>query len=108
VRYCFPATRGETMRGVPTGYAAPPLQALICVRRRRDCRFVDLLPTDPFSALPTAGYPLCVATAEPTALPSGVTVRVIQAPVFVGTKLDSGPSTSGPHGLKSAELQKFS
>lgn len=25
VRYCFPATRGEMTRGLPTGYAAPPL-----------------------------------------------------------------------------------
>ena len=29
VRYCFPATRGEMTRGVPTSYAAPPMQALI-------------------------------------------------------------------------------
>lgn len=29
VRYCFPATRGEMTRGLPTGYAAPPLLAQI-------------------------------------------------------------------------------
>lgn len=28
-RYCFPATRGPQTRGVPTGYAAPPLKELI-------------------------------------------------------------------------------
>jgi hypothetical protein len=28
-RYCFPATRGGMTRGVPTAYAAPPLQGLI-------------------------------------------------------------------------------
>jgi hypothetical protein len=28
-RYSFPATRGPQTRGVPTGYAAPPLKALI-------------------------------------------------------------------------------
>ena len=28
-RYCFPATRGPLTRGVPTGYAAAPLKALI-------------------------------------------------------------------------------
>jgi hypothetical protein len=28
-RYCFPATRGGMTRGVPTGYAAPPLKDLI-------------------------------------------------------------------------------
>jgi len=28
-RYCFPATRGPQTRGVPTGYAAAPLNALI-------------------------------------------------------------------------------
>ena len=29
VRYCFPATRGEMTRGLPTGYAASPLLAQI-------------------------------------------------------------------------------
>jgi len=28
-RYCFPATRGGSTRGMPTGYAAAPLNALI-------------------------------------------------------------------------------
>jgi hypothetical protein len=28
-RYCFPATRGGMSRGMPTGYAAPPLKRLI-------------------------------------------------------------------------------
>ena len=28
-RYCFPTTRGPQTRGVPTGYAAPPLSELI-------------------------------------------------------------------------------
>ena len=28
-RYCFPATRGGTMRGMPTAYAAPPLNVQI-------------------------------------------------------------------------------
>ena len=28
-RYCFPATRGGISRGMPTGYAAPPLKSLI-------------------------------------------------------------------------------
>ena len=28
-RYCFPATRGSLTRGMPTGYAAPPLNASI-------------------------------------------------------------------------------
>lgn len=29
LRYCFPATRGGMTRGMPTGYAAPPLLAQI-------------------------------------------------------------------------------
>ncbi len=28
-RYCFPATRGGSTRGMPTGYAAPPLNGLV-------------------------------------------------------------------------------
>lgn len=29
LRYCFPATRGELTRGVPTSYAAAPMKSLI-------------------------------------------------------------------------------
>ena len=33
VRYAYPPERGELARGMPTGYAAPPLNAVIGARR---------------------------------------------------------------------------
>ncbi|MGH6627902.1 MAG: hypothetical protein ACRECD_15410 [Burkholderiaceae bacterium] len=63
VRYCFPATRGEMTRGVPTSYAAPPLQALIVQPNEpapvwphkagtmRGAAFYPLYPTVPEAAL---------------------------------------------------------
>lgn len=51
---------------------------------------VDVMPTnEEILGFANRWYPLCVTTAEPLALPSGVSIRVIQAPVFVGTKLEA-------------------
>ena len=63
LRYCFPATRGEMTRGVPTSYAAPPLLALIVQPNEappvwpykggtvRGATFYPLYPTVPGAAL---------------------------------------------------------
>ena len=63
LRYCFPATRGEMTRGVPTGYAAPPLLAKIVQPDEappvwphkagavRGSAFYPLYPTVPEAAL---------------------------------------------------------
>lgn len=63
VRYCFPATRGEMTRGVPTSYAAPPMKALIVQPNEpipvwphklgtvRGAAFYPLYPTVPEAAL---------------------------------------------------------
>lgn len=63
VRYCFPATRGELTRGVPTGHAAPPLLAKIAQPNEpppvwphpegtvRGMTFHPLYPTVPIAAL---------------------------------------------------------
>ena len=62
-RYCFPATRGSSTRGVPTGYAAAPLKALIVAPNEpppvwphktgavRGEAFYPLYPTVPEAAL---------------------------------------------------------
>lgn len=51
---------------------------------------VDVMPTqEEILGFANCWYPLCVATAEPVELPSGVGIRVILAPVFVGTKLEA-------------------
>ena len=63
VRYCFPATRGGMTRGVPTGYAAAPLKALVVQPNEpapgwphkagpvRGAAFYPLYPTVPDAAL---------------------------------------------------------
>ncbi|MGB4117979.1 MAG: hypothetical protein WBK51_15670 [Polaromonas sp.] len=63
LRYCFPATRGEVTRGVPTSYAAPPMLALIVqpgemppvwpykAGTARGTAFYPLYPTVPEAAL---------------------------------------------------------
>lgn len=63
LRYCFPATRGEMTRGVPTSYAAPPMRALIvqpmdappvwphAAGTQRGVAFYPLYPTVPQAAL---------------------------------------------------------
>jgi hypothetical protein len=63
VRYCFPVTRGEMTRGVPTSYAAPPLLAQIVQPAEappvwphkagtvRGAAFYPLYPTVPEAAL---------------------------------------------------------
>lgn len=63
LRYCFPATRGETTRGVPTSYAAAPMRALIVQPNEpppvwphklgtvRGAAFYPLYPTVPEAAL---------------------------------------------------------
>ena len=51
---------------------------------------VDVMPTlEELLGFANRWYPLCVSTAEPQELPSGVVIRVIQAPVFIGTKLEA-------------------
>ena len=51
---------------------------------------VDVMPTlEGILGFSNRWYPLCVSTAQPLALPSGVEIRVIQAPVFIATKLEA-------------------
>jgi hypothetical protein len=72
-RYCFPVSRGELTRGVPTSYAAPPLKDRIVQPSEpppvwpdkhgtvRGMTFVPLYPTVPEAALKnTALYELLV------------------------------------------------
>lgn len=63
VRYCFPATRGEMTRGVPTSYAATPMLTLIVQPKEvppvwpykagtvRGAAFYPLYPTVPEAAM---------------------------------------------------------
>lgn len=75
VRYCFPAIRGEMTRGLPTGYAAPPLEGKIVAGNEpapvwpdkngpvRGMTFQPLYPTVPQAARKNAQlYELLVLT----------------------------------------------
>ena len=55
-------------------------------------------------------YPLAITTAQPVTLPSGQTIKLIAAPVFIATKLeafkDRGKDASGqPDLLGSHDLE---
>lgn len=51
---------------------------------------VDVMPTlEKILGFANRWYPLCVSSAMSLALPSGICIRVIQAPVFIGTKLEA-------------------
>jgi predicted nucleotidyltransferase len=60
------------------------------------CRWVaagvtlDLMPSEPgVLSFHNRWYPLAVSTAEPKQLPSGRTIKLISAPVFIATKLEA-------------------
>ena len=60
LRYCFPATRGEITRGIPTSYAAAPLNTLIV-------QSSDPAPVWPYKAGTARGaalYPLYPTVPE--------------------------------------------
>ena len=81
------------------------------------CRWVfkdvtlDLMPTvKDILGFANRWYPLALETAEPVVLPSGTTIRLIAAPVFIGTKLeafkDRGKDANGkPDYLGSHDLE---
>lgn len=72
---------------------------------------VDVMPTvKEILGFANRWYPLAIATAQRVALPSGTSIRLISAPVFVGTKLeafnDRGRDASGqPDYLGSHDLE---
>lgn len=66
---------------------------------------VDVMPTlEEILGFANRWYPLCVSTAEPLELPSGVAIRVIQAPVFISTKLEAFHGRGGGDYLFSHDL----
>ena len=51
---------------------------------------VDVMPTlEEVLGFSNRWYPLALETAQRTALPSGTTIRLITAPVFIGTKFEA-------------------
>lgn len=65
------------------------LDAPIC-RWRVGTVTVDVMPTlEDILGFSNRWYPLALETAEEIALPSGMPIRLVTAPVFVGTKLEA-------------------
>lgn len=63
--------------------------APIC-RWRIGAVIVDVMPTLPqILGFANRWYPLALATAQPMALPSATEIRVVCAPLFLGTKLEA-------------------
>lgn len=81
------------------------------------CRWVyksvtlDVMPTvKDILGFANRWYPLAIATAQPVTLPSGQTIKLIAAPVFIATKLeafkDRGKDASGhPDYLGSHDME---
>ncbi len=66
---------------------------------------VDVMPTlEDILGFANRWYPLCLQTAQMFRLPSGAEIRVIQAPVFIGTKLEAFYGRGGGDYLFSHDL----
>lgn len=74
-------------------------------RWRVDTVSVDLMPAnEEILGFANPWYPLAIATAWEAQLPSGNAIRVIQAPVFVATKLEAFRGRGGGDYLFSHDL----
>jgi len=66
---------------------------------------VDLMPSGTILGFHNRWYPLALATAEQVTLEDGLTIRLIAAPVFVGTKLEAFKGRGNNDFLLSHDLE---
>jgi hypothetical protein len=60
-----------------------------------DDLILDLMPTQgEILGFSNRWYPLALDTAQQQAIPSGRSIRIVTAPVFLATKLEASPSAS--------------
>jgi hypothetical protein len=79
--------------------------APICRWRYRELE-VDLMPADPhILGFSNRWYPLALTTATDFRLPSGSEIRLIAAPVFIGTKFEAYADRGGGDLLASHDLE---
>ena len=72
------------------GFAHDVSAAAPVCRWRVDNVAVDVMPTlEKILGFSNRWYPLALKTATPVALPSGIVIRLVQAPVFLATKLEA-------------------
>jgi len=87
------------------GFMRDMASEVICRWRYRDLE-VDLMPTDPgVLGFANRWYPLAVAAAEEAVLPSGLTIRLISAPLFVATKFEAFADRGAEDLLGSHDLE---
>ncbi len=78
---------GERLRA--NGFSEQPTEAVIC-RWAKGQLLIDVMPTDPdVLGFTNAWYGPAVKQARPYQLPSGRRIRLITAPLFLATKLES-------------------
>lgn len=79
--------------------------APICRWRYRELE-VDLMPADPnILGFSNRWYPLALVTATEFRLPGGNDIRLIAAPVFIGTKFEAHANRGGGDLLASHDLE---
>jgi len=79
--------------------------APICRWRYRELE-VDLMPADPnILGFSNRWYPLALTSAVDFRLPSGSDIRLVAAPVFVGTKFEAHANRGGGDLLASHDLE---
>ena len=66
---------------------------------------VDLMPTEPLFGFHNRWYPLAVSSATRVTIPTGATIRLIRAPVFLGTKLEAFSDRGAGDFLASHDLE---
>jgi predicted nucleotidyltransferase len=67
---------------------------------------VDLIPAKPeIIGFANRWYPLAIETAQPVTLPSGVAIRLIDAPAFLGTKFEAFANRGNADLLASHDLE---
>lgn len=69
---------------------------------------VDVMPAlEEILGFSNLWYPLALETAEPVALPSGIVIRLVAAPVFLATKLEAFSGRGNSDYLFSHDLGDF-
>lgn len=69
---------------------------------------VDVMPAlEEILGFSNLWYPLALETAEPQALPSGIVIRLVAAPVFLATKLEAFSGRGNNDYLFSHDLSDF-
>jgi predicted nucleotidyltransferase len=66
---------------------------------------VDLMPTEPVLGFHNRWYPLAVKSAVSVTIPTGTAIRLISAPVFLGTKLEAFQGRGAGDYLASHDLE---